>query len=582
MFPPSRQVTVLKFGSSVLKTPTSMPVAVTEVYRHFRHGHRVIAVVSAFEGVTDQLLADARSFAGDPDPATLAVALSTGEIASATQLVFALHNAGIPARYVDPREIGLTATGDRLNADLSEVRVDQLNSILEESRIAVIPGFFARAADGGLALLGRGGTDLTALYLAAELKVGSTLLKDVDGLYESDPAIAGAQPRRFMHADYATAEALGGALVQPKAIRFARDRRLDVDITRIGQSRWTRIGEAPSCFAHSVTARRIRVALLGLGTVGGGVLEYLEHFPERFEVVAALVRSPEKHIARGIPRSLLVTAPDVAFARQPDIVVEALPGVEPARQCMAVAIAAGVHVVTANKALLAADWSSLYSQLVGPRRQLRYAATVGGAVPMLEHVESLACRSPISRLRGVINGTCNFVQDQLARGMSLSGAVRLAQEKGFAEADPTSDLSGLDAARKIEILGRIAFGGTPTSSLVVGLSEQMSRPVADATGRRRVERLVAEAVRTPAGFTFKVAPESLASEEFLAGTRGAENRLEITTGDGAVLRLQGLGAGRVPTSTAVFADILEHGCLIDAEEDSSAARPVPVDEPIRA
>src|SRR5580692_2478543 len=389
---------VLKFGSSVLRTPASLPIAVTEIYRHYRRGRRVIAVVSAFEGVTDRLLGDVSAGGDAPDAATLAVLLSTGEIASAAQLAAALHRAGVPARYTDPRDIGLTASGDRSNAELTQVRIDRLEALLDATPVLVVPGFFAQAPDGGLALLGRGGSDLTALYLAAELSARCILLKDVDGLYEADPAclVAGDRvPQRFTQADFATAEACAGSLVQPKAVRFARDRALTLDLARVGHPQRTRIGAGPSVIGPTPGQRRIRVALLGLGTVGAGVLDYCAQFPELFDVVAALVRNPEKHLARGIRGSLLVSTQEEAFAREPEVVVEALPGIEPARACMSEALGRGLRVVTANKALLASEWDSLAPRLVGPERPIRYAGAVGGAVPMLETVEGLAAADSI-------------------------------------------------------------------------------------------------------------------------------------------------------------------------------------------
>jgi len=270
---------VLKFGSSVLRTPASLPIAVSEIYRHYRRGRRVIAVVSAFEGVTDRLLGDVSAGGDAPDPATLAVLLSTGEIASAAQLAAALHRAGIPARYTDPRDIGLTASGDRSNAELTQVRVDRLEALLDATPVLVVPGFFAQAPDGGLALLGRGGSDLTALYLAAELSARCILLKDVDGLYEADPAclVAGERvPRRFTQADFATAEACAGSLVQPKAVRFARDRALTLDLARVGHPQRMRIGAGPSATGPTPGQRRIRVALLGEITTADGVIVALQ------------------------------------------------------------------------------------------------------------------------------------------------------------------------------------------------------------------------------------------------------------------------------------------------------------------
>jgi len=542
-----------------------------------------VAVVSAFEGVTNRLLAEASTLGesgdagatvdpGTADSAALAVLLSTGEIASAAHLALALHRAGVPTQVVDPRDIELTAGGDRSNAELLSVRVERLNALLNATPVVVIPGFFARGSDGGLVLLGRGGSDLTALYLAAELCASCVLLKDVDGLYEADPATAAMRPRRFSHADYSAAETYGGALVQPKAICFARDRTLNLELAQVGCSRRTGIGEGPSILGSTSTDERVRIALLGLGTVGGGVLDYLRLFPDRFEVVAALVRTPEKYVARGIPATMLVTSPDEVFARDPAVVVEALPGIEPARRCLKTALKAGIRVVTANKALLAADWDSLASRLVGPTRQIRYAAAVGGAVPMLEMVERVRLRNPILRLRGVLNGTCNFVLGRCARGVPFAQALQSAQELGFAEQDPTADLSGLDAARKIEILGRVAFGGHPKCQYVRGIIDSSGRTVDDPHQTRSV--LIAEAQRTDTGFEFKVAPCVLAADEFLAGACGAENRLEITASDGATVRLQGLGAGRLPTATAVFADVLEHALVIDSKEFGVVPLPV--------
>jgi len=351
--------------------------------------------------------------------------------------------------------------------------------------------------------------------------------------------------------------------VQAKAVQFARDRAISVDVARAGSFLRTRIGEGPTITSSAPPLRRIKVALLGLGAVGGGVLDYLKHFSDRFEVVAALVRTPAKHVARGVSPDILTDSAAEVFARLPEIVVETLPGAELARSCMARALKSPLPVVTANKALLAADWGALSSHLAGPHRQIRYSAAVGGGVPMLEAIERLSLRSAIVRLRGVLNGTCNFVLDRCSAGDSLANAVGRAQAEGFAEADPAEDLSGRDAARKMELLGRVAFGGIPTCDKLSGVTEGCHW-TADSLGPSRT-RLVAEAERTDAGFSYRVELRALPLTDFLADTRAAANRLEITTDDGAVVRVQGLGAGRVPTATAVFADLLEHARVIESE-----------------
>lgn len=564
---------VLKFGSSVLRTSDSLPVAVAEIYRHYRSGARVIAVVSAFEGVTDALSVTARSFGNEPEPAAFAALLSTGELASASQLTLSLHRAGIPALLVDPRDLDLTAEGDRTDATLARVSVKKLRTQLACGRVLVVPGFFAAHSAGGLTVLGRGGSDLTALFLASELKCRCVLLKDVDGLYESDPVrqATGSRseetppPRRFALADYATAESLAGPLLQSKALRFAREQSLALDVTRVGGALHTRIGEVPAVLGPPPLGRRIRVALLGLGTVGGGVLENLRQFPERFEVVAVLVRSPEKHAQLRLSKELFVRSADALFTRRPEILIEALTELEPARSLVGRALRHETHVVTANKALIAAEWSHLARHLAGPRRHLRYAATVGGSVPMIETIERLALRSRITQLRGVLNGTSNFILDRLAAGDALATAIRNAQSEGFAESNPTEDLSGRDTEPKLRILGSLAFGGTATCEALEGIETKAPRPAAHSQGQGRV-RLVAEAERAECGYSYRVGPQALASDDFLAEARGAENRLEIMCADGTVHRLSGLGAGRVPTATAVFADVLEHARILEEDE----------------
>ena len=556
---PSLQPVVLKFGSSVLETPVQLPIAVAEIYRHYREGKRVLSIVSAFAGVTDRLLDEADLHQGE-DTATIAALLSTGEIASAAQLTFALHQAGIPSRLVDPRDMDLTASGDRANAVLSGVNLSKLKALMSETPVLVIPGFFAASDEGGLALLGRGGSDLSALYLASELKAACILLKDVDGLYDADPALA-VRPRRFSQADYATAEFCGGSLVQPKAIRFARDRSMVLHVARVGHPFGTRISEDPAILSHQPSPRRLKVALLGLGTVGREVLKILRQFPGRFEMAGILVRSIPKHLELGVSRHFLTEDIDLVFEAQPDIVVEVLPGMEPARVCMDLARKRGIRVVSANKALIAAQWESLRDCLSGQRRRVRYSASVGGAVPMLKIVEQLALRSPIESLRGVMNGTCNFVLDRCAAGASFAQAVKGAQERGFAEGDCSADLSGLDAARKMEILGRVAFGGTPSCNLVSGLDSTVCR--LRGQGERLRTVLLATSHRTEAGFGFSIEPKELPVDDFLAGARGADNRLEITTRAGDTVRLWGLGAGGIPTATAIFADLLDHAAVID-------------------
>ena len=551
-------VVVLKFGSSVLRTAADLPCVVSEVYRHIRMGEHVIAVVSAFAGVTDELLRAARQWIPHPEEHALAAWVATGEIDAATQLTFALERAGVPATFLDPRDVSLRTRGERLNAEPASVDVIRLQQFIAQSSVIVVPGFFGFAEGHGIALLGRGGSDLTAVYLAQRLGARCVLVKDVDGLYESDPSSAGIRPQHFEAAHYDVALAVGGELVQAKAIELARTTNQRLEIRAIGERAGTIIGPDESAVGPSYKPERLRVTLLGLGTVGRGVFEYLKAQPERFEIVAILVRNTHRHIAAGVPSELLITDPTVALSvtlsRQADVVIEMLGGVDPAYRLSLGALAAGRAVISANKELIAAHWETLSPYMTGPAPRLRCSAAVGGAVPMMELVGRLARHPGIQEIRGVVNGTCNFVLECVAQGIPFNEAVREAQDQGYAEPDPSADLDGLDAARKIDILCRLAWGQAPTHIDVHGIRSVVQNSSVGNQAHGGVRRLVVAVSRDRVA---RVEPIHLPETDYLAGTSGAENRLEVTTLDGVVHRIAGQGAGRWPTATAILADLLD-------------------------
>jgi homoserine dehydrogenase len=235
------RVTILKFGSSVLRSEHDLPSAVQEIQRVRREVAQVIAVVSAFGNTTDQLLRLAESVCPQPEETALAALLATGEAASSALLGLALNRAGMRARVLDAVQAGLRTTGNRLDADPIAVNTRRL---LEESRqaVVVLPGFVGRGEQGDTTLLGRGGSDFTALFLAHRLKGQCVLLKDVDGLYTSDPSVTNARALRFTQVSYETAARLGGAVVQQKAVHFAAANNWSFAITRIGAKRTTEVG----------------------------------------------------------------------------------------------------------------------------------------------------------------------------------------------------------------------------------------------------------------------------------------------------------------------------------------------------
>jgi homoserine dehydrogenase len=171
-------IEVLKFGSSVLRCPGDLHIVVDEIYRRWRAGCHVLVVVSAFDGVTDELLADVTESLGTDCPEATAAYLATGEIKTAALLHGSLRQYGLPSRIADPREIDLRAAGSPLESTPIHVDRAALERLWQHTPILVLPGFYGIDPEGRIALFGRGGSDLSALFLAATLGAGCRLLKD--------------------------------------------------------------------------------------------------------------------------------------------------------------------------------------------------------------------------------------------------------------------------------------------------------------------------------------------------------------------------------------------------------------------
>lgn len=243
----ARPITVLKLGSSVLAREEDLPRAVREIARVLDAGDAVVAVVSALGGTTDDLLRGASRLARRPEPASMAALLATGERAAAALLAIALHDAGVPAELVEPERVGLRAEGPSLDGAPCGLDAEALHALLRRRSAAVVPGFFARSAAGEVATFGRGGSDLTALYLAERLGARACrLVKDVDGVYDGDPSGARVAPARFETLSYSDALALGARVVQEKAIRFAAARGISFTVGAAGGGGGTTICAGPT------------------------------------------------------------------------------------------------------------------------------------------------------------------------------------------------------------------------------------------------------------------------------------------------------------------------------------------------
>ena len=230
----SRGPIVLKIGGSVLLGDSGWAPAVSCIRRAREGGRGVLVVVSATNGTTERLLSEARSLCDRPPEHLLAGLLRCGEDTSVAMLAIALAEAGIRSEAADAAWLNLLVDGPRLEARPVGVDVGRLRRALGAAGVLIVPGFVGRHVDGGPALLGRGGSDLTAVFLAARLGATCRLVKDVDGLYESDPRDPDARPRRYRHARWQTVIDRGAELVQARAVEAAREYEVDLEVTGLG------------------------------------------------------------------------------------------------------------------------------------------------------------------------------------------------------------------------------------------------------------------------------------------------------------------------------------------------------------
>ena len=310
-----------------------------------------------------------------------------------------------------------------------------------------------------------------------------------------------------------------------------------------------------------------RVALLGTGTVGSGVVELLRS--RAAEIAAAAGRPVElaavaeldaaRAKAAGVPAKI-VTDDAAALARREDIdlVVELVGGTTAAREFVLAALAAGKPVVTANKALLAEHGEEVWAAAAKGNVPVAFEASVCGGIPLLLSLQSLLAANRLRAVVGIVNGTTNYILSAMTgRGASFEEALRAAQEAGYAEADPSLDVDGLDSAHKLAILARLAFGagGAFDRIAVEGVREVTPEDVHHAREMGCVVKLLAVARRTEAGLELRVAPTLIPESHPLAAVGGVYNAVAIEADAAGRLMFYGRGAGREPTASAVCADI---------------------------
>ena len=312
--------------------------------------------------------------------------------------------------------------------------------------------------------------------------------------------------------------------------------------------------------------RTVRVAVAGCGAVGSALLRELtarrdsleRRHGRRVELTGVLVRDLGKERITEVDRALLTTDLDDFLGGEVDVVIEAIGGIEPARRIAEWALAGGRELVTANKELLAAHGTSLHALARQHGGTLRYDAAVGGGVPVLRLLDDALGAGTPTRVRGVLNGTTNFVLDRLERGLALDDALLAAREAGVAEADASRDLDGRDAAAKIALVAWAAFGVAP-ESLNVSRRSLLPDPVRYVRLAQRfggVVRQVAECALLDSTVLATVEPVIVAPTSALGRVRDEQNHVEVHTGWRAPLSASGPGAGGTPTATALLADFV--------------------------
>jgi homoserine dehydrogenase len=318
----------------------------------------------------------------------------------------------------------------------------------------------------------------------------------------------------------------------------------------------------------------LKVALLGCGVVGTEVARLLTTHSDELaqrvgapvEIAGIAVRRPGRRRDLDVDPGLFTT--DAAdLVKRADVVVEVIGGIEPARSLILEAMANGASVVTANKALLAEDGPALYAAADQHGVDLYFEAAVAGAIPLLRPLRESLAGDRVRRVLGIVNGTTNYVLDKMdAAGLGFAEAVVQAQDLGYAEADPTADVEGFDAAAKAAILASLAFHTRVAAGDVhrEGITGVTAADVASAREMGAVVKLLAICDRTVAadgteGVSVRVHPAMIPRSHPLAGVREAYNAVFVEAEAAGEIMFYGRGAGGLPTASAVLGDVISVG-----------------------
>ncbi|MGN0314978.1 MAG: homoserine dehydrogenase [Fusicatenibacter sp.] len=315
--------------------------------------------------------------------------------------------------------------------------------------------------------------------------------------------------------------------------------------------------------------RVIKVAMMGLGTVGTGVYKVLKNQQEdmvpklgaRVELKKILVRNLEKAAAKVDDPSILTNSfEEIANDPEIDIVIEVMGGKQPAMNYILACLDAGKNVVTANKDLVASEGKKLLAAAKRNGKDFLYEASVAGGIPIIRPIKQCLAGNHITEIMGIFNGTTNFILTKMTQeGMEFDEALRLAQDLGYAEADPTSDVEGLDAGRKVAILASAAFNSRVTFEDVYteGIAKITATDIRYAKEMGCDIKLLGVAKDTPEGIEVRVHPMLIDSSHPLASVNDSYNAVFVTGDAVQDTMFYGRGAGELPTASAIVGDVYD-------------------------
>lgn len=314
--------------------------------------------------------------------------------------------------------------------------------------------------------------------------------------------------------------------------------------------------------------KMINIGLLGLGTVGTGVLKILEKRKEELIKITGDDINIKKILVRDLAKKRdieleggIITDNFDEILKDEDItiIVEVTGDLEEGYKYVSESLRAGKHVVTANKALVSKYFEELSDLAHKKKLALLYEASVGGGIPVIKPLKELIPFNDIKEVRGILNGTCNYILTRMEEGLDYAEALKIAQEQGFAEADPTDDVEGLDTRRKLRILGTLALQGQmPEENIIVrGISNITAFDISNINKMGASVKLIGEVKSCEGGYTAIVEPVIVESSSPFYNVGYEENAVFVKGDNVGDLMFYGNGAGMLPTANAVLCDLMD-------------------------